>query len=111
VSSKSSGRENDSTGLRAEAKLNTPLSRCASLENTRSLRRFRRDTANCKKGEPSGSPFALDREKIQNLEISGELGCLVAMRPMHSGFVGVMMRPRVVMRTVVILDGCSRRHG
>jgi hypothetical protein len=31
VSSTSSGGEHDSTGLRAERKLNTPLSRCASL--------------------------------------------------------------------------------
>ena len=59
MSSTSSGGEHDSTGLRAERKLNTPLSRCASPENMRAVRRrFRDDTANSqKKGEPSGSPF------------------------------------------------------
>ena len=80
MSSTSSGGEHDSTGLRAERKLNTPLSRCASLEkHTRSLRRFRGDTANWQNGEPSGSPFLLET-------------ALTAAKSCEDGGDGAMMR-------------------
>ena len=46
MSSRSSGGEHDSTGLRAKHKLITPLLRCASPRNTTgNLRRFRDDTS------------------------------------------------------------------
>jgi hypothetical protein len=58
VSSRSSGGEHDSTGLRAKQKLNTPLSRCASPRNTRVVRGFRDDTSKKETGS-FGSPFSL----------------------------------------------------
>jgi hypothetical protein len=56
VSSRSSGGDDDSTGLRAEPKLSTPLLRCESLVETyEKIARFENDTAK-RKGEPLGSP-------------------------------------------------------
>ena len=57
VSSTSSGRGHDSTGLRADRKLNTPLLRCASPENTRAVSVASETTQQTKNGEPDGSPF------------------------------------------------------
>jgi len=55
-------RGHDSTGLRAEPKLNTPLSRCASPENRCAVRVASETTQQIEKGEPSGSPFSLHFE-------------------------------------------------
>jgi hypothetical protein len=57
VSSRSSGGEHDSTGLRAKQKLNTPLSRCASPRNTRVVSGFRDDTSKKKKRGASAPRF------------------------------------------------------
>jgi hypothetical protein len=57
----SSGGEHDSTGLRAEAKLNTPLLRCASPAKRarKSGALPRRHSKTSKKREPPGSLFCL----------------------------------------------------
>ena len=54
------GGEHDSTGLRAQHKLNTPLSRCASPRNNAQLCAASETTpANGKTGSRDGSPFSL----------------------------------------------------
>jgi hypothetical protein len=58
VSSSGSGGGHDSTGLRAESKLNTPLSRCASPENTRAVNVASEATQQIRKWRAvRGSPF------------------------------------------------------
>jgi hypothetical protein len=57
VSSRCSGGEHDSTGLRAKQKLITPLLRCASPKQLRLTANFLDDTAK-QKGEPSAPLFA-----------------------------------------------------
>ena len=57
MSSRCSGGEHDSTGLRAKQKLITPLLRCASPKQLRLTANFLDDTAK-QKGEPSAPLFA-----------------------------------------------------
>jgi hypothetical protein len=58
VSSKCSGGEHDSTGLRAKQKLITPLLRCASPEQLRFTANFLRRHSKTKRGA-IGSPFCM----------------------------------------------------
>lgn len=58
MSSKSSGGDDDSTGLRAPQKLNTPLLRCAVARKAAFAGCFRSDSAKLASGEPPGSPDA-----------------------------------------------------
>jgi hypothetical protein len=58
VSSKCSGGEHDSTGLRAKQKLITPLLRCASPEQLRFTANFLRRHSKTKRGA-IGSPFCI----------------------------------------------------
>jgi len=61
VSSKCSGGEHDSTGLRAKQKLITPLLRCASSETATLYGELFETTQQNKKGEPSAPLFAFRR--------------------------------------------------
>jgi hypothetical protein len=87
VSSRCSGGEHDSTGLRAKHKLITPLLRCASPKQLRLTANFLDDTAK-RKGEPSAPLFAFSawRQNYmphKSLGIFGRLlslMCAVVMR-------------------------------
>ena len=70
VSSYSSGGDNDSTGLRAERKLSTPLSRCESLAKPAQAARFRVDAATRKRGSRLAPPFFLFVENgVKSLQL------------------------------------------
>ena len=94
-------REHDSTGLRAETKLNTPLLRCESPENrAQFLRCFRDDTADLQMGSAC-SPFAFADEiflpaKFPRLAFYG--------RPvLEECAVPLMMTPGAVLAHVPIV--------
>ena len=120
VSSQSSGGEHESTGLRAKQKLNTPLSRCASLAKHAQSARFRVDKATYAKGEPPGSPFCLlsrhrcrknwlrNRQGTPQLLIRAVL-VVPVMTPLAVRAVLLMVTPIVRRSCVRTLRGIGRR--